>query len=70
MDEADRAQEEIEREAERLMRARRPAGPAATGFCLWCGEPLPMPPLCESAAMVAPRWCGPDCRDAWEAHQE
>ncbi|WP_156137247.1 hypothetical protein [Tepidimonas taiwanensis] len=70
MDDADRAQIEIERAAERLMQSRRPEGPAATGVCLWCGEPLPMPPLCESAAMLAPRWCDAACRDAWEAHRE
>lgn len=60
MDDADRAQIEIEREQARLMRIRRPAGPEATGYCLWCGEPVP----------EGYRWCGPECRDAWEAHAE
>lgn len=60
MDEADLAQEEIEREQDRLMRIRRPVGPQSTGECLWCGEPLP----------DGRRWCDAECRDAWEAHAE
>lgn len=56
MDDADRAQIEVEREQARLMRARHPAGPAATGACLWCEEPLP----------DGRRWCDAACRNAWE----
>lgn len=60
MDDADRAQMEMEREQERLLRQRRPEGPAATGACLWCEEPVP----------DGYRWCDAACRDAWEASQE
>ena len=47
--------EEIARTAARSQ--RRPAGPPATGFCLWCEEP------------VAPevRFCCPECRDQFDA---
>lgn len=58
MDDADRAQIEVEREQARMMQARRPAGPQATGECLWCGEPLP----------DDRRWCGPECGEDWERH--
>ena len=40
MDEADRAQSEVERSLAEAMRARRREGPPATGQCLWCDEPL------------------------------
>lgn len=56
MDEADIAQALIEREFERLLRHRLPEGAAATGVCLWCGEPLGQ----------GLRWCDADCRDEWE----
>lgn len=59
-DEIDRAQERIEREHALILAQRMPAGPAATGECLWCGEPL-APGL---------RWCDADCRDAWEANHK
>jgi hypothetical protein len=36
--------------------ARRPTGPVATGYCLWCDEPL----------AAGRRWCGAECRDEWE----
>jgi hypothetical protein len=39
--------------------ARRKEGPAATGFCLWCGEPTV--PYC--------RWCNVECRDDWQRHE-
>lgn len=47
--------EEIARTA--ALSQRRPAGPPATGFCLWCEEP------------VAPevRFCCPECRDQFDA---
>lgn len=38
---------------------KRPVGPAATGWCLNCGEPLP-------AGM---RWCDADCQHDWEARR-
>lgn len=35
---------------------RKPEGPAATGFCLYCED-----------FVVAPlRWCNADCRDDWQ----
>lgn len=56
MDEADLTAERLEREMERLLALRRASGPAPTGECLWCGEPL-APRL---------RWCSAECRDDWE----
>ncbi|MDR1063651.1 MAG: hypothetical protein LBL48_06930 [Azoarcus sp.] len=38
------------------IKARKPAAPEATGFCLNCAEPLPN----------GRRWCSPECRDDWE----
>jgi hypothetical protein len=52
---ADLAQIQQER-LEPLTRRRAPDAPNATGFCLFCGEPL--------AAGL--RWCDTDCRDDWE----
>lgn len=48
------AREEVALAAARAHRL--PAGPAATGSCLWCDEPV--------ASGV--RWCSSDCRDDWE----
>lgn len=59
-DEADIAQENIERDLALLLRRRLPQGPAATGECLWCGEPLD----------AGRRWCDAECRDAWQANQD
>lgn len=59
MDEADRAQSEVERSLAEAMRTRRREGPPATGQCLWCDEPVEAPR----------RWCGSDCRDQWETHR-
>lgn len=56
MDEADITAERMEREMDRILRLRRASGPAPTGACLWCGEPLASPL----------RWCDEDCRDDWE----
>lgn len=56
MDEADIAQAQLEREMTRLIAHRRETGPAPTGYCLWCGEPVP----------PTRRWCDVECRDAWE----
>ena len=55
-DAADRAQAVIEMERAAAIRRRREEGPEAIGECLWCQEPLP----------DGRRWCGPECRDAWE----
>ncbi|MDR2208850.1 MAG: DUF2116 family Zn-ribbon domain-containing protein [Azoarcus sp.] len=38
---------------------RLPDGPAVTGRCHWCGDPLP----------PGKRWCDSDCRDDWERAQ-
>ena len=61
MDLADFAQEAIE-QLDALTIKRRPhhAGPQATGFCLFCGEPL----------ADGRRWCGPECRDDWEVRDQ
>ena len=56
MDEADRAQEHIEREEALRRRAARAPDLPYAGACYWCGEPLPPPQ----------RWCDAECRDDWE----
>lgn len=60
MDEADRAQIEIEREIERQVAHRQPDGPQPTGRCLWCGM----------GVTGGRRWCDPECRDEWEHDQD
>jgi hypothetical protein len=40
VDEADRADEQAEQTLRAALLRRLPAGPAATGECLWCGERL------------------------------
>lgn len=45
--------------AAQIEKARNPPETAAaTGFCLFCGEPI---------AEQGRRWCDSDCRDYWEA---
>lgn len=56
-DEADLAQEHIEREMALILAARRKSdAPEATGECHWCTE----------AVTNARRFCDADCRDAWQ----
>jgi len=55
-DDIDRAQNEVERLHAEAMRLVKPAGPVATGRCLYCDEIL------DDHA----RWCDGDCRDQWE----
>lgn len=57
-DEADLANDRAEQDLAALLRRRLPAGPAATGACLWC----------ETVVPFAVRWCSPECRDDWELH--
>lgn len=57
IDAADRADEEIAHETAEALRARKPLGPAATGFCHYCREPV----------ALGLRWCpGTECRVEWE----
>lgn len=56
MDEADRADEQAEQTLRAALLRRLPAGPAATGVCLWCA--IEVPP--------GARFCDRDCRDDWE----
>lgn len=56
MDEVDLTAERLAREMEAILKRRAEAGPAPTGFCLWCGAKLAHPL----------RWCDADCRDDWE----
>lgn len=56
MDDADNAQDHIEREQPALLQQRQPAGPIPNGLCHWCGE------LVSDEA----RWCGAGCRELWE----
>jgi hypothetical protein len=55
-DEIDCANEQAERNLADSMRMRRPAGPEATGHCLFCGETV----------SNGHRWCDALCRDQWE----
>ena len=57
MDDTDRADQEIERDLAEALRLRRPAGPVATGRCVYCDENL---------GDDYRRWCGIECREAWE----
>jgi hypothetical protein len=57
---ADVANETLELELAGALRARRPEGPAFTGFCLFCNEPM-------GKNM---RWCDSECRDAWQDEQK
>lgn len=50
--------EELRREI--ALRERKPEGPAATGYCLFCGEPLP----------DGLRWCDADCARDYEYLQD
>lgn len=57
-DDVDRADQEVEYHMADALRRRLPEGPAANGYCHYCGEDLPEDYM---------RWCDVDCRDAWEA---
>ncbi len=56
-DEIDLAAEREEMDRRMALSTKRPVGPTATGRCLYCDE------------VVGDhlRWCGPECRDQWEA---
>ena len=43
----------------RIAASRKPEGPAVTGACLNCDEPL-APPC---------RWCSPDCLFDWQKQE-
>lgn len=53
-------QEELARRSA-LASSRKPEGPAYTGFCLNCDEPLP--------PSTVRRWCDADCARDWERRQ-
>jgi hypothetical protein len=58
-DDADRADSLIESTLQdALAAARMTMGPEATGYCLWCEEPL----------AEGRRWCCIECREEWERH--
>lgn len=57
MDEADRANDEVERSLAEAARLRKPTGPIATGRCLYC----------DDIVGDTQRWCSVECRDNWEA---
>ena len=61
MDEADAAQDHIEREnVDQIYKSRQPQGPTANGLCHWCGD----------AVGDEHRWCpDTDCRALWEREQ-
>lgn len=56
---ADQAAAREQQDLALALQQRKPAGPAATGHCLSCGEPL-----CGDL-----RWCDRDCRDDWQRAQ-
>lgn len=62
MDEADMAQDHIERESVgQLAQAHKPTGPLANGRCHWCDE------LIDDNR----RWCPDmDCRGLWERYRD
>ena len=39
-----------------LERSRKPEAPKASGYCLYCEDPVP----------PGSRWCDTDCRNDWE----
>ena len=53
----DRAEQEIEMELADALRQRKPSGPQSCGVCLYC----------DAVLRDGLRWCGPECRDGWEA---
>lgn len=53
----DQAAEIQQRDNEIALQLRKPEGPAATGSCLNCGEPL----------TGGRRWCNSECRDEQQA---
>lgn len=58
MDDADIADEQIQRALDEARYRREPDGPQETGFCLY--------EFCREAVDPGHRWCeGTDCRDAW-----
>jgi hypothetical protein len=61
-DEVDRANDLAQQLLDAAIAAakKKPNSPKPTGACLWCSEPLP----------DGRRWCSPECRDEWEAHQD
>lgn len=59
-DEIDRANDLAQRLLDAALAKKKPVGLSPTGACLWCDEPLP----------DGRRWCSPECRDDWEAHQD
>lgn len=56
---ADLGADREERDRALALKVRAPEGPAATGVCLCCGEPL----------ADGLRWCDAECRDTWQADQ-
>lgn len=60
MDEVDITAEREERFAPFVIAAsKKPSGPAATGHCLYCDEPVG----------DGHRWCSAEHRDAWQKEQ-
>lgn len=59
-DELDLASERAEIDRENSLRLRKPAGPQPNGRCHFCDE------IVSDTA----RFCGPECRDDWEAEQK
>jgi hypothetical protein len=56
---ADRADSECEHELAEALRKRKPSGPLACGFCLYCDALLP----------EGKRWCNAECEADWEYNE-
>jgi hypothetical protein len=58
VDQASDKQLELERRTLDRIRAAAAAPLPTSELCLWCGE----------RTVNNARWCGPACRDDWQAH--
>lgn len=69
MDDVDITQERVEAELERNVKAAAEKAGAVQidgpGWCLECEMPIQFSALLD----FTPRWCCPECRDAWSRRQ-
>lgn len=64
-DDSDRATNYEERARQSAMvTSRKPEGPKATGWCLYCGKPL------VALGGLPRRWCDTECRNEWSSLNE
>lgn len=60
MDESDQATMREMQDTEAALKVRKPEAGGYTGYCAFCGDDVDLPR----------RWCGAECRDAWEREQK